>query len=252
MLNQITPIILTFNEQANIRRTLAALNWAADVIVIDSGSTDETLQICAEYSNVRCIHRTFDNFANQCNFALTQAINTEWVLSMDADYVVTAELVAELNQLTPSLDINGYQIEFQYLINGKALRGSLYPPRTALYRKKEAHYQQDGHAHKVNVNGGIAKLSAKIQHDDRKTNQRWLKSQWIYAQQEAKKLKQSRWADLATADKLRRLGLAPLIILPYTLLVKGLLLNGVSGLAYSFQRFIAEVYLLFALFKKAQ
>jgi len=89
MLKQITPIILTFNEAPNIKRTLAALSWAERVLVIDSFSTDDTLEICASFDNVSVLQNHFENFAQQCNFALQQDIHTEWVLSMDADYIVT-------------------------------------------------------------------------------------------------------------------------------------------------------------------
>jgi len=246
MLDQITPVILTFNEEANIRRTLSALRWAKDIVVVDSFSTDATARICAEFSNVRVVRHAFENFAKQCNFALTQSIGTEWVLSMDADYVVTEKLVDELTQLKTDNHINGYQIGFEYLIAGKPLRGSLYPPRTALYRTQSANYIQDGHAHKVHINGAVGQLNEKIQHDDRKSTKRWLDSQWRYAQQEAIKLKQTSWQDLSWPDKLRKTGLAPLAIIPHTLFLKGLLLSGWPGLVYSAQRFIAEFYLQIA------
>lgn len=246
MLNQITPVILTFNEEANIRRTLSALEWASDVLVVDSLSTDSTLDICAEFNNVRVVNHAFDSFAKQCNFALSQDIKTDWVLSMDADYVVTQALIDELTDLKPRPEIYGYKISFQYLIGGKPLRGSLYPARTSLYRKSSALYVQDGHAHHVEINGKVSALKAKIQHDDRKANKRWLNSQWRYAQQEANKLKQTHWRDLSLADKVRKTGLAPLVVLPYTLFAKGLILNAWPGLVYSSQRFIAELYLQIA------
>jgi len=219
------------------------------VLVIDSHSDDESLSICGEYKNVRVITRTFDNFANQCNFALTQVLHTPWVLSMDADYVVTGELVEELGQLVPDPGINGYRISFQYLIAGKPLRGSLYPARTALYRKDRASYIQDGHAHRVIIDGSIGQLSSTIQHDDRKPFKRWLRSQWQYALQEAQKLRIVPWDDLTVADKSRTLCLAPLIVIPYVLLIRGLILDGWPGLVYSGQRFIAELYLQLARLK---
>lgn len=249
MLDQITPIVLTFNEEPNIARTLTALSWANEIIILDSGSTDETLVICRKFNNTRIIHRDFDNFANQCNFALQQDISTEWVLSIDADYVLTTELIFELQKLKPQPETNGYQIAFEYLISGQILRGSLYPPRTSLYKKEQARYQQDGHAHRVEVKGSISKLRNKLQHDDRKPFKRWLKSQWGYAEQEARKLKKTDWVNLSIPDKLRKAALAPLIIIPYTLLFKGLIFNALPGLIYSAQRLIAEIYLQVARLK---
>lgn len=249
MLSDITPIILTFNEQDNIERTLSALSWAKDVVVIDSFSTDSTLTICSKFENVRVIQNKFENFAQQCNFALSQTFQTQWVLSMDADYVVTPELANSFSTLTPEQTTNGYEIGFEYLINGQALRGSLYPPRVSLYRKAQAHYHQDGHAHRVQVAGNVLSLKEKFQHDDRKPYERWLASQKKYAAQEAEKLSASTWKQLSWPDRMRFLAIAPIIMLPYTLFIKGLVLNGLPGIEYARQRLIAEIELQKARFK---
>src|SRR5919198_3101958 len=101
-LAQITPLILTYNESANIARTLAPLTWAKQIVLIDSGSTDDTEGIArAAHPGVRVVQRDFDSFAGQCNFGLTQ-VQTEWVLSMDADYVLTPEFVQEITALQPA------------------------------------------------------------------------------------------------------------------------------------------------------
>lgn len=243
MLDKITPIILTFNEEPNIERTLSALTWATDVLVVDSYSTDATLALCAKFANVRVVQNQFENAAKQCNFALEQNIGTEWVLSMDADYVVTSGLHDELSTLTPSSITNGYNIRFDYLVRGRRLFGSLYPPRTCLYRKAFAHYVQDGHTQRVRVKGDVGDLHAKINHDDRKPYSRWLASQERYASLEASKLSESSWAELSLPNKIRATGLAPIAVIPYTLLAKKLILSGPAGLEYSWQRLVAEVYL---------
>lgn len=216
-------------------------------MVLDSGSTDLTLQICEKFNNVTVITRPFDNFAAQCNFGLQQ-INTDWVLSMDADYVLSQELIDEIQALQPDHEAQGFQISFRYAIGGKLLRGSLYPPRVCLYRKQVAHYEQDGHAHRVHVDGQIEQLSGKILHDDRKPAARWLAAQHRYAAQEATKLKDSAWHTLGWSDRARKLGLGPVLVLPYTLLVKGLLLDGMAGIEYARQRLIAEWLLVKKLF----
>lgn len=249
MLESITPIIICFNEQANLKRSLGALKWANEVLVIDSGSTDQSLQICQKYSNVRVVHNPFKSFAQQCNFALKQEIKTPWVLSMDADYVVTPELQIELSKLDPPASICAYQIQFQYLLDGQALRGSLYPARTCLYRVDKAFYQQDGHAHKVVIDGQIGHLMQRLQHDDRKPQDRWFASQKNYAKQEADKLTQSNWRQLNWPDRFRKLGLGPALILPYTLIFKGLILDGKIGWQYTKQRLVAEQLLHRALRK---
>jgi glycosyltransferase involved in cell wall biosynthesis len=100
MIEEITPMIITYNEEANIARTLDRLIWAHRILVIDSGSTDGTLDIIRSYPQAEVIHRPFEDFASQCNFGITQVITT-WVLSLDADYELSDELVAKLNSLRP-------------------------------------------------------------------------------------------------------------------------------------------------------
>jgi len=243
MLNNITPIISTFNEAPNIKRVLGALTWATEVLVIDSFSTDETLEICAEFDNVRVVQNAYNGPTDQSNFGLQQDIKTDWVMSMDADYIVTSELQAELAQLAPDDSVKGFQISFQYLINGIILRGSLYPPRTVLYRHRFAHYQRDGHTQRVVIDGLVLGLQSKLHHDDRKPYSRWLASQRKYAAQEASKLRGANWRNLSWPDRLRFWGLAPLAIVPYTLIFKGLMFNGRAGFEYTWQRLVAEVYL---------
>src|SRR6202011_4432976 len=135
---------LTFNEASNIERILAKLAWAHRIVVIDSGSTDETLDILKSFPQVDVIDRPFTEFAGQCNFGLTQ-IKTSWVLSLDADYELSDALISELQSLSPGDRISGYQVHFIYRIQGQSLRGSLYPPRVVLYRKEGAAYRQEGH-----------------------------------------------------------------------------------------------------------
>ena len=249
MLERITPVIITYNEIDNIKRTLKALYWAKKIIIIDSFSDDGTLQYCQQQTNVELIQRNFDNFANQCNFALQQLTDEEWVLSLDADYVMTESLIKEIQTLNPTTKNTGFQVSFIYAINGNNLPGSLYPPRIVLYQRKHAQYQQDGHAHRVAINGEIGILNNKIIHDDRKPYQRWLDSQHSYALKEQKKIRDTAYNDLSWTDKIRSIpGLAPLLVIPYLLLFKGLIFSGKPGITYIKQRIQAEWILQKTLF----
>ena len=135
MLEQITPLVLTFNEEANIRRTLARLSWARDIVVVDSGSTDATLKILSEFPKARIFNRSFSTHAEQWNYGIKDTgIRTEWVLALDADYLLSKELIEELSVLVPPAHIGGYQASFKYCVDGVPLRGGIYPPVTVLYR----------------------------------------------------------------------------------------------------------------------
>ncbi|MEH2191967.1 MAG: glycosyltransferase family 2 protein [Nostoc sp.] len=241
--SEITPLILTYNEAPNIRRNLQSLTWAKSIVVIDSFSTDETLEILDSYPQVQIFQRRFDSFAAQCNYGL-EKITSEWVLSLDADYVLTDELINEIIALPIEPDVHSYSFRFKYCIFGKPLRGTLLPPRNVLYRREKAIYKDDGHAHRVWVDGNSRMLSAYIHHDDRKPLSRWLWAQDRYMLIEAKKLLETPKSELSFSDRIRKqIILAPFIILIYCLIVKGGILDGWHGWYYAFQRVLAEIML---------
>jgi glycosyltransferase involved in cell wall biosynthesis len=243
VLDQITPLVITYNEAANIRRTLDKLRWARRIVVVDSGSTDETLDILRSYPQAHVVDHPFTDFASQCNFGLS-LVTTPWVLSLDADYELSDALIAELRLLAPAAATGGYQARFLYRIHGRPLRGTLYPPRTVLYRKERAVYRNEGHGHRVSVEGDVLSLAAAIYHDDRKPLARWLASQQRYAREEAEHLLNSDRASLGRADRIRLAAWpAPLLVLVYTLLAKGCLLDGWRGWFYVLQRVLAETLL---------
>ncbi|MDQ3279834.1 MAG: glycosyltransferase family 2 protein [Acidobacteriota bacterium] len=243
MLEQITPLILARDEEANIGRTLAQLAWANDVVLVDSYSTDATLDIARQFPNVRVFQRTIDTLADQSNYGLQQ-IRTPWVLLLDADYFVPPEFVEELRTLEPPPNIRAYRGAFKYAVNGRPLRASLYPPRVVLLHRDSARIWQDGHAHRVLVEGGTGELRTKIIHDDRKSFARFLERQKKYMRQEAEKLRTADPRTLSLAGRIRKLiVVAPFAVLVHTLFVNGLILDGRAGLRYAWERFVAELML---------
>ena len=91
---KVTAIIPTFNEEKNIAYAIAQVQWADEILVIDSHSTDKTVKI-AKNLNVRVIKRHFDNYSNQKNFAIKQAEN-DWIFVLDADERIPEELKYEI------------------------------------------------------------------------------------------------------------------------------------------------------------
>jgi glycosyltransferase involved in cell wall biosynthesis len=242
MLENITPLILAYNEAANIERTLEQLHWARDIVVVDSFSDDDTLEIISGFPQVRIHQRKFDSHENQWNFGLNETgINSEWVLGLDADYILTEDLAAELGALQPAPEISAYRAKFVYCVNGKRLRSGIYPPVTVLYRKSSASYIQEGHTQRLVTAGEIDNLRCPILHDDRKSLTRWLEAQSRYTKLEADKLlsspESSSWTDHVRRWRL----LAPPAMLFYCLIVRGGVLDGWAGFYYAFQRSLAEL-----------
>jgi len=245
VLSQITPLILTYNEAPNIARALGRLSWGSDVVVVDSFSDDGTVQMAKLFPQVRLFQRAFDSHQNQWEFGLRQTgIKTPWVLALDADYVVSDELIRELEGLAPEPQTAGYRANFVYCIKGRKLRSGIYPPVTVLYRREAASYVQDGHTQRVALDGEIATLRTPMLHDDRKSLRRWFRSQARYTQLEANKLRATDPAALDLSDRLRRWRvIAPPAMLVYCLIVRGGILDGWAGFYYAFQRAIAEAML---------
>jgi len=243
MLDSITPVVLTRNEAPNIGRTLAQLRWAREVLVVDSLSTDDTLKIARAFPNVRVIQRPFDDLATQWIFAMRH-VDTPWVLALDADYFVPEAFITEVAALEPDSDVSGYEVTFRYAVAGRPLRASLYPPHPVLVRRDRTTFAMDGHAHRVRVTGCVIPLNEPIIHDDRKSLGAFIHRQRRYMREEAHKLRTTDSRQLKSVGRIRKWRvIAPLVIVPYVLFFKGLILDGRAGLHYAFERFLAEVIL---------
>ncbi len=247
---EITPVILTRNEDVNIARTLAQLTWANEVVVVDSVSTDATVTIAQSFPNVRVVERPFDDLALQWNFGVAQ-VKTPWLLALDADYCLTGAFAAELRGLEPPPSVSHYSSKFTYAMHGRPLRASLYPPRPVLFRRDAVSFFMDGHTHRAHIDGEGSMLREKIIHDDRKPFSRFVQRQRRYMRDEAEKIR--RGEALNWAGRIRKLRVvAPFAVLVHTLFVKGLILDGIPGLQYTWERFVAEVILSIELMKPAR
>lgn len=244
-LEKITPLVLTYNEEANIGRTLGQLTWAKDVVVVDSYSNDDSIKIAKSFDNVRVYKRKFDKHANQWNYGLQETdISTKWVLALDADYFVPKELVKEVDDLEKNSKVSGFEVGFDFCVNGKPLHGTIYPPKVVLFKKNKANFYQDGHTQRISVSGEVAKLSSKIKHDDRKSLERYFKNQLKYTKLESKKIKREygRSSKFLLDLKNNKL-ISPFLLFLYILFVKGCILDGWHGVYYGFRRMITKAML---------
>ena len=132
--------IITLNEADNLPRTLASVRFADEIVVVDSGSTDRTVEIASSFG-AKVFSETWKGFALQKNFAIDQCVGT-WVLSLDADEELTDELQAEIRamleadaQITPQVD--GYRLRLRHMFLGRWMRyGGYYPDlKLRLFRR---------------------------------------------------------------------------------------------------------------------
>ena len=123
--SKITAIILTFNEERQIRDCLESIKWVDEIIVVDSLSTDRTIEICREYTD-RIYQREYERYARTRNWSF-QFASYDWILAVDADERYTLDLAKEIRErLARDTDINGYFMPLKYYCFGRELRYSIF------------------------------------------------------------------------------------------------------------------------------
>lgn len=149
----VSVLILTQDEEINLPRCLAALAWCDDIVVVDSGSSDRTLDIARE-AGCRILERPFDSFAGQRNFGLEQGeYKYPWVLHLDADELMTAELLAEMNSVLSATNFDAFRIPSKTMFMGRWLKHSgMYPVyQVRLTRLGPFRFKQVGHGQKEDL-----------------------------------------------------------------------------------------------------
>ena len=162
----ISVTIITYNEEQNIAAALASVAWAAEIIVVDSQSTDNTVAIARQFTN-KVIIRPWPGYAAQKQFAAEQASHA-WLLSIDADERVTPSLAQEIQAIieTSKRDYQSYYISRQNYYLGYPIYHSGWSPdyQLRLYHKDAGSWQGDFVHESVKVSGKSGKLQGKLSH----------------------------------------------------------------------------------------
>jgi glycosyltransferase involved in cell wall biosynthesis len=185
----ISVIIFTLNEAANLSSCLASLEWCSEIIVVDSFSSDATAEICAAHG-IRFFQNRFEGFGSQRNWALDHTHPAHaWILILDADERVPAELARELAEVTLSApaDVAAYRVRRRFHMWGRWLRySSLYPSWVVRFiRAGQVRYENRGHAETQIVQGRIADLKHDLLDENLKGIDEWFERQNRYASKDA-------------------------------------------------------------------
>lgn len=161
---KLSAIIITKNEAENIRACIESVNWADEIIVVDSGSSDATVEICRELG-AQVHQHDWPGFGMQKNRALSYA-NHEWVFSIDADERVTSELRAQLINAMEDGNKNGYYVPRLSQFCGQFIRHSGWYPDYVLrlFRKTKGRFSDDTVHERVIVDGNTGKLTRPLLH----------------------------------------------------------------------------------------
>jgi len=177
----LTVLILAMNEEKNIKRSVCSVkDIAKRILVVDSGSTDRTIEIAKECGAEVIVHKPFVNYATQFNWGLNNTgINTKWVFRLDADEQVTPELAKEIkdNLIKHDQDnVNGFEVRCRIIFMGKWIRhGGVYPliiPRIFRYGYgKVESRKMDEH---TLIDGEVLRLENDLVHYDFKGLHEWI------------------------------------------------------------------------------
>ena len=184
----ISATVISLNEENKIGDAIKSLRGLADeIIMVDSGSSDKTVEV-AEKLGARVYFRKFDNFANQKNWAVSQA-NNDWILSLDADEQIPEELAKEIKEAVENNRYAGYLIPRKNFILGKEIKYSRWSPDTHIWLWKKGFGKWVGDVHEeVVVSGKIGLLKNSKIHNSHKTISSFMKANNLYSDLEAKSL----------------------------------------------------------------
>jgi glycosyltransferase involved in cell wall biosynthesis len=165
MTTRLSVTIITLNEEKNIVRTLESVRWADEIVVLDSGSTDRTVEICRQYTD-KVFHQDWLGYGGQKNAAIDRA-SGDWILSLDADEPVEKDLAAEIKEIIASPNaLDGYRLPRKTFFLGKWMRhGGWYPDHNLrLFRRGSGRFEERAVHEAVRVEGRIGHTRHAILH----------------------------------------------------------------------------------------
>ncbi|MDO5046699.1 glycosyltransferase family 2 protein [Campylobacter sp.] len=186
----ISVVILTFNSQKYLKEALESVQFADEIIALDSGSTDETEQICKRFKNVKFHYQSWLGFGKQKQAATALAKN-DWVFVLDSDEVILPALRDEILSVLKKPKFDAYKVARLNLFFGKEVRSmGLYPDFTIrLFNKNRANFNDKEVHEKVVVNGTIGKLKNHFKHYAYESIEQFIAKQNRYSSLGAKKSK---------------------------------------------------------------
>lgn len=163
MPEKFSVIVITYNEEENIAGCMESVKWADEIIVVDSGSSDNTVAIAKRYTD-KVIHNDWQGYAAQKSFALGQAVN-EWVLSLDADERATEELSDEIRNAALT-DADGYYIKRRNYFLDKVVSSCGWDRdyQLRLFRKSKTKLTDNLVHEGFDVKGKVSKLTGELIH----------------------------------------------------------------------------------------
>lgn len=186
----LSVVILTFNSEKYLKEVLQSASFADEIIVLDSGSSDKTEQICKQFENVKFQHQSWLGFGKQKRAAVEFTSN-DWVFVLDSDEVIMPLLKDEILSVLKEPEFDAYKVARLNLFFGKEVRSmGLYPDFTVrLFNKNRANFNDKEVHEKVVVNGNTGELKNPLKHYAYESIEQFIAKQNRYSSLGAKKSK---------------------------------------------------------------
>ena len=186
----LTVIVLTLNEERNLTHALECVKGRASrICVVDSFSSDNTVEICRSLHDVHLVQHTFKNYAKQWNWALDNLpVETEWVMKLDADERLTPGIRREIEEAIKRAadDVAGFAVWRKFVFMGKVLKhtvGKCYDVR--IWRRGRGRFEGRCVNEHLVVDGRVLPLAEPLIHEDRKGLSAWVWRHNRYSSMEA-------------------------------------------------------------------
>lgn len=260
----LTAIVLTWNEQNNITACLEHLDWAEDIVVLDSFSDDRTIEVArAACPRVRVFQHAFTDFGQQRNWALDHCMpRHDWILFLDADELATPELVREIEKAieNPGDSVGFYLTCRNYFLGRWIRRCTFYPSwQLRLLRLGQVRFRKEGHGQREVATGRLEYLRAPYEHHGfSKGVNHWIARHNRYSSDEIELIgrlrsEPLRLGDLLSTDAVRRrrclkrlaarAGFRPVLRFFYIYVIRGGFLDGMPGLYFCLLRVAHEIHI---------
>lgn len=191
ILQKISALIITLNEEIHINELLNNLDFVDEIIIVDSYSTDKTQEISESFPSVKFIQHSFENYTSQRNFAISQATNN-WILFLDADERIPAKLKQEILETVKnpnSKEAYYFFRKFMYMKKPLLFSGWQTDKNIRLFKNGAAKYKSTKLVHeKLEINGSVGKLKNKLIHYSFSDYKSYKKKMIYYGQLKAKEL----------------------------------------------------------------